>query len=151
MLDVLTGLYYIVDNSDEPEVTMQINGSFTVTLNPLESNINGTDSMTFRRMSIEKEFSGPLEATSNGEMLSIMTPIKGSAGYVAIEQVVGSLEGKQGSFVLQHYGVMELGAEKLTLEVIPDSGVGELAGLSGQMNIYIEDGKHFYEFDYQLP
>ncbi|AUD80023.1 DUF3224 domain-containing protein [Kangiella profundi] len=130
---------------------MQINGSFTVTLNPLESNINGTDSMTFRRMSIEKEFSGPLEATSNGEMLSIMTPIKGSAGYVAIEQVVGSLEGKQGSFVLQHYGVMELGAEKLTLEVIPDSGVGELAGLSGQMNIYIEDGKHFYEFDYQLP
>ncbi|MBD3668150.1 MAG: DUF3224 domain-containing protein [Kangiella sp.] len=130
---------------------MQINGSFTVTLNPLESNINGTDSMTFRRMSIEKEFSGPLEATSNGEMLSIMTPIKGSAGYVAIEQVVGSLEGKQGSFVLQHYGVMELGAERLTLEVIPDSGVGELAGLSGQMNIYIEDGNHFYEFDYQLP
>lgn len=130
---------------------MQINGSFTVTLNPLESNINGTDSMTFRRMSIEKEFSGPLEATSNGEMLSIMTPTKGSAGYVAIEQVVGSLEGKQGSFVLQHYGVMELGAEKLTLEVIPDSGVGELSGLSGQMNIYIEDGKHFYEFDYQLP
>ena len=130
---------------------MQINGSFTVTLNPLESNINGTDSMTFRRMSIEKAFSGPLEATSNGEMLSVMTPTKGSAGYVAIEQVVGSLEGKQGSFVLQHYGVMELGAERLTLEVIPDSGVGELAGLSGQMNIYIEDGNHFYEFDYQLP
>lgn len=70
---------------------------------------------------------------------------------MAIEQVVGSLEGKQGSFVLQHYGVMELGAEKLTLEVIPDSGVGQLAGLSGQMNIYIEDGKHFYEFEYQLP
>lgn len=130
---------------------MQINGSFTVTLNPLESNINGTDGMTFRRMSIEKEFSGPLEATSNGEMLSVMTPIKGSAGYVAIEQVVGSLEGKQGSFVLQHYGIMELGAERLTLEVIPDSGVGQLVGLSGQMNIYIEDGNHFYEFEYQLP
>lgn len=130
---------------------MQINGSFTVTLNPLESNINGTDSMNFRRMSIEKVFTGPLDATSNGEMLSVMTPTKGSAGYVAIEQVVGSLEGKQGSFVLQHYGVMELGAEKLTLEVIPDSGVGQLAGLSGQMNIYIEDGNHFYEFDYQLP
>lgn len=130
---------------------MQINGSFTVTLNPLESNINGTDGMTFRRMSIEKVFTGPLDATSNGEMFSIMTPTKGSAGYVAIEQVVGSLEGKQGSFVLQHYGVMELGAEKLTLEVIPDSGVGQLTGLSGQMNIYIEDGNHFYEFDYQLP
>lgn len=130
---------------------MQINGSFTVTLNPLESNINGTDSMNFRRMSIEKVFTGPLDAISNGEMLSVMTPTKGSAGYVAIEQVVGSLEGKQGSFVLQHYGVMELGAEKLTLEVIPDSGVGQLAGLSGQMNIYIEDGKHFYEFEYQLP
>lgn len=130
---------------------MQINGSFTVTLNPLESNINGIDSMTFRRMSIEKEFTGPLKATSNGEMLSVMTPIKGSAGYVAIEQVVGSLEGKQGSFVLQHYGVMELGAERLTLEVIPDSGVGQLVGLSGQMNIYIEDGNHFYEFEYQLP
>ena len=130
---------------------MKIEGKFSVTLNPIESAINGTDGMTFRRMSIEKEFSGPLEATSNGEMLSIMTPIKGSAGYVAIEQVVGSLEGKQGSFVLQHYGVMELGAEKLTLEVIPDSAVGELAGLSGQMNIYIEDGNHFYEFEYQLP
>jgi hypothetical protein len=130
---------------------MQINGSFTVTLNPLESNINGTDGMNFRRMSIEKVFTGSLDATSNGVMLSVMTPTKGSAGYVAIEQVVGSLEGKQGSFVLQHYGVMELGAEKLTLEVIPDSGVGQLAGLSGQMNIYIEDGDHFYEFEYQLP
>ncbi|MBD3654740.1 DUF3224 domain-containing protein [Kangiella sp.] len=130
---------------------MQINGSFTVTLNPLEPNINGTDGMTFRRMSIEKVFTGPLDATSNGEMLSVMTPTKGSAGYIAIEQVVGSLEGKQGSFVLQHYGVMELGAEKLTLEVIPDSGVGQLVGLSGQMNIYIEDGNHFYEFEYQLP
>lgn len=130
---------------------MQINGSFTVTLNPLESTINGTDGMTFRRMSIEKVFTGPLDATSNGEMLSAMTPVKGSAGYVAIEQVVGSLEGKQGSFVLQHYGIMELGAEKLTLEVVPDSGVGQLAGLSGQMNIYIEDGNHFYEFEYQLP
>jgi len=130
---------------------MQINGSFTVTLNPLESNINGTDGMNFRRMSIDKVFTGPLDATSNGEMLSVMTPTKGSAGYVAIEQVVGSLEGKQGSFVLQHYGVMELGAEKLTLEVIPDSGVGQLTGLSGQMNIYIEDGDHFYEFEYQLP
>ena len=130
---------------------MQINGSFTVTLNPLESTINGTDGMTFRRMSIEKVFTGPLDATSNGEMLSAMTPVKGSAGYVAIEQVVGSLEGKQGSFVLQHYGIMELGAEKLTLEVVPDSGVGQLAGLSGQMNIYIEDGNHFYECEYQLP
>lgn len=130
---------------------MQINGSFTVTLNPLESNINGTDGMAFRRMSIEKVFTGPLDATSNGEMLSVMTPTKGSAGYVAIEQVVGSLEGKQGSFVLQHYGVMELGAERLTLEVIPDSGAGQLVDLSGQMNIYIEDGNHFYEFEYQLP
>jgi len=130
---------------------MKIEGQFSVTLNPIESAINGTDGMNFRRMSIEKVFNGPLDATSNGEMLSVMTPTKGSAGYVAIEQVVGLLDGKQGSFVLQHYGVMELGAEKLTLEVIPDSGVGQLEGLSGQMNIYIEDGDHFYEFDYQLP
>lgn len=148
---MIKGLYYIGDTYEQLEVTMQINGSFTVTLNPLESTINGTDGMTFRRMSIEKVFTGPLDATSNGEMLSAMTPVKGSAGYVAIEQVVGSLEGKQGSFVLQHYGIMELGAEKLTLEVVPDSGVGQLAGLSGQMNIYIEDGNHFYEFEYQLP
>lgn len=80
-----------------------------------------------------------------------MTPVKGSAGYVAIEQVSGKLSGKRGSFVLQHFGTMDKGADRLILEVVPDSGTDDLEGLSGHMKIIIEEGKHFYEFEYQLP
>jgi len=79
-----------------------------------------------------------------------MTPTQGSAGYVAIEQVNGMLAGKKGGFVLQHFGTMDRGKNRLILEVIPDSGSGELAGLSGSMTITIEDGKHYYEFEYNL-
>lgn len=82
-------------------------------------------------------------------MLSAMTPV-GSAGYVAIEQVQGTLKGKKGSFVLQHFGTINNGNERLILEVVPDSATGEIKGLSGTMAIIIEDGKHYYEFEYQL-
>lgn len=129
---------------------MKITGKFDVTLNPVDCTINGTEGLNFGRMSIDKNFHGDLSAQSKGEMLNVLTPVKGSAGYVAIEQVVGELNGLKGSFVLQHYGVMSGGNNELTLEVIPNSGTGELLGLLGKMTIRIEEGQHFYDFEYSL-
>jgi hypothetical protein len=106
---------------------------------------------TLGRMSIDKQFHGDLEATSNGEMLTAMTEVKGSAGYVAIERVSGTLQGRKGSFVLLHCGIMAGGGQELSLTVVPDSGSGELVGLAGKMEIKIVEGKHFYEFEYALP
>ena len=128
----------------------QIKGEFKVELTPLETNLHCEGGMQSGRMAISKVFSGELSATSKGEMLSCMTAQKGSAGYVAIEQVSGTLEGKQGSFVLQHFGLMDKGNQRQLLEVIPDSGTGELKNLKGQMRIEITNGKHFYQFNYTL-
>lgn len=130
---------------------MKITGNFDVNLSPLDTHAEGENNIKLGRMAIDKAFHGELEATSKGEMLSAMMPVKGSAGYVAIEQVSGALSGNQGSFVLQHFGVMHAGNNRLVLEVIPGSGTGELAGLTGEMSIIIEDGQHFYEFEYTLP
>lgn len=129
---------------------MKASGKFTVNLKPLAFYTQGEDGVNLGRMSIDKTFHGELEATSQGEMLSAMTAVPGSAGYVALEQVIGSLSGKQGSFVLQHFGTMSKGKDRLILEVVPDSGSGELAGLVGKMTIKIEEGQHYYEFDYEL-
>jgi hypothetical protein len=101
-------------------------------------------------MSIDKQFRGDLEASSTGEMLTAGTDVKGSAGYVAIERVTGSLHGRNGAFVLQHSGIMTRGVPQLTIAVVPDSGTGELAGLAGRMTIEIDDGKHSYGFEYTL-
>jgi len=130
---------------------MKVTGTFTVKLNPLETHAQGTDGIKLGRLSIDKRFEGGLDATSQGEMLSAMTPVKGSAGYVAIELVHGALSGKSGSFVLQHFGTMHRGKDRLVLEVVPDSGTGELSGLSGAMTINIENGQHDYVFEYALP
>lgn len=127
-----------------------ITGTFDVEMKPMASYANGSEGIALGRMSIDKTFHGPLAATSIGEMLSARTTVEGSAGYVAIEQVTGELEGKQGSFVLQHYGMMTDSGQKLTLEVVPNSGSGELKGLQGTMKIRIDNGQHFYDFDYQL-
>lgn len=129
---------------------MKISGTFEVKLSPLDIAFQGIDGVILGRMSINKKFNGPLEATSTGEMLSSRTSIKGSAGYVAIEQVSGVLTGKKGSFALQHFGIMKQNSDRLILEVIPDSGSGELQTLSGKMAIKIENGLHYYEFDYEL-
>jgi hypothetical protein len=102
-------------------------------------------------MSIDKQFHGDLEGTSKGEMLTAGTGVKGSAGYVAIERVVGTLNGRSGAFALQHSGTMTRGAPQLTIAVVPDSGTGQLTGLSGKMTIQIAEGKHSYEFEYSLP
>jgi uncharacterized protein DUF3224 len=106
---------------------------------------------TVGRLSIDKVFHGDLEATSKGQMLSTVTEVKGSAGYVAIERVTGTLQGHAGSFSLQHNATMNRGVPELNVIVIPDSGTGQLVGLTGKLNIIITDGKHSYEFDYTLP
>ena len=125
-------------------------GEFVVKLLPLafEGQAEGSK---LGRMSIDKTISGDLVATTKGQMLSAMTEIKGSAGYVAIEKVEGSLNGKNGTFVLQHTGTMNQGNPSLSVTVVPDSGTGELVGLAGQFNIIIAAGKHSYEFKYTLP
>jgi flagellar basal body rod protein FlgG len=102
------------------------------------------------RMVLDKQFHGDLEGTSTGQMLTAMAE-KGSAGYVAIEKVSGTLNGRKGTFVLQHSGTMTRGEGQLTINVVPDSGTEELQGLTGRMTIKIESGKHFYEFEYALP
>ena len=101
-------------------------------------------------MSIDKQFRGGLEASSQGEMLSAGTGVKGSAGYVAIERVSGALQGRSGTFVLQHNATMTRGVPQLSITVVPDSGTGELVGLSGRMTIEIADGNHSYEFEYTI-
>ncbi len=129
---------------------MKVTGEFEVSLSTTDFSLEGKNGISFGRMVLDKKFHGELEATSKGEMLSAMTPVKGSAGYVAMEHVEGTLSGKEGSFVLLHFGTIEKGKDKLILEVVPDSGAGGLAGLSGKMEIRIKDGKHFYEFEYEL-
>lgn len=122
-------------------------GTFEVKLTPQP--VDG-DAPAVGRMSIEKQFHGDLEAVSHGQMLAAATGVKGSAGYVAIEQVTGTLHGLNGTFVLQHSGTMTRGAPRLSISVVPDSGTGELAGISGTMAIIITDGKHSYDFEYSL-
>lgn len=129
-------------------MTVRVSGPFEVKLAPQSQ---PEDQLGLGRMTLDKQFHGALEAVSRGQMLSAMTATKGSAGYVALEIVSGSLDGRKGSFVLQHSGTMNRGEPSLTISVVPDSGTGELAGLSGSMRIRIETGgKHFYDFDYQL-
>jgi hypothetical protein len=126
-------------------------GTFEVKLSPQKPDNEIAQSANLGRMSIDKQFHGDLEATSKGEMLSAMTDVKGSAGYVAIERVTGTLHGRGGTFLLQHSGTMTRGEPQLSVTVVPDSGTGELAGLAGKLTIRIADKQHFYEFDYTVP
>lgn len=112
---------------------------------------DSAEGLVLARTQFAKTFQGPLEATSTVEMLSAGTPTQGSAVYVALERVNGRLAGRSGNFVLVHYGIMNRGTPSLRVEVAPDSGTGELAGLTGSMQIDIKDGQHFYRFDYTLP
>ncbi len=128
---------------------MQASGTFTVKITPLTLD-NQTADANLGRMSIEKQFHGGLDATSTGEMLTARTSDKGSAGYVAIEHVSGTLDGRSGTFVLQHTGTMTRGALELSVTVVPDSGTGELTGLAGKMTIEAANGQHSYTFTYTL-
>ncbi len=129
-------------------MTHQAKGSFDVQLAPQAAAAN--EAKLPGRMLIEKQFRGDLAARSRGQMLAAMSEVKGSAGYVAIEQVTGTLGDRGGSFVLQHSGTMTRGVPQLLITVVPDSGTGQLRGLRGSMTIDIVDGKHFYTFDYSF-
>jgi hypothetical protein len=124
-------------------------GTFEVKLSPQAAD-NPAEGAPLGRMSIDKQFHGDLEGSSQGEMLTAGSSVKGSAGYVAIERVTGRLHGRSGTFVLQHNGIMNRGVPQLSIAVVPDSGTGDLAGLAGQMTIEITDGKHSYGFEYTI-
>ena len=131
-------------------MTSRASGTFEVKLSPQRADAYA-DGVGVARMTIDKTFAGELEGTSKGQMLSAMGAVKGSAGYVAIERVSGTIAGRRGTFVLQHNATMDRGSPSLTIAVVPDSGSDELAGLAGTMQIKIEGGQHFYEFTYTLP
>jgi Protein of unknown function (DUF3224) len=151
VVNVPTGL---VQTQSQPKVkqekamtTNRAKGTFEVKLSPQDE---GTDAPV-GRMTLDKQFQGDLIGTSKGQMLMASSSnVKGSAGYVAIEKVTGALNGRNGSFYLQHSGTMTRGVGELTITVIPDTGTDQLVGLRGKMNIIIADGKHSYEFEYSL-
>jgi hypothetical protein len=122
-------------------------GTFTVDVKPLTPTTAGG----IARYTINKQLHGGLEATSQGEMFSAGDPRQGTAGYVAMELVTGTLDGRHGSFVLQHMATMDATGQHMTVTVTPGSGTGELTGLTGTFVIKIEGGKHFYSFEYTLP
>ena len=125
-------------------------GSFDVKTTPQPAQ-DGTGGPTLGRFVLSKQFHGDLEATSEGQMLTASTAVEGSAAYVAVERVTGTLGGRRGSFSLQHTGVMNRGVPELKITVVPDSGTDDLIGLAGTMAIDITpDGKHSYRFDYTL-
>ena len=125
-------------------------GPFDVKVTPQPAD-DYADGATLGRLTLDKSFHGDLEATSRGQMLTGMSSVKGSAGYVAIERVTGTLAGKRGSFILQHTGTMDRGTPQLVITVVPDSGTEELAGLRGTMTIDVAaGGAHSYVLDYTL-
>ena len=150
MLLLAAGCATAASDHGRAEKTMTtVRGEFEVTLTPQAP--DPTRPWSPGRMLIDKKFRGGLEGTSSGEMLAVRTGVEGSAGYVAMERVTGTLEGRSGSFALQHSGTMTRGTPSLSVTVVPDSGTGELEGISGAMTIDVTGGKHAYTFSYRLP
>ena len=129
-------------------ITQHANGTFEVKLTPQDDK---SDDKSVGRMTFEKQWHGDLEGTSKGQMLTGGDVTKGSAGYVAIEKVTGTLKGRKGTLIFQHSATMTRGEGQLTIMVVPDSGTEQLQGLTGKLTIKIENGKHFYDFEYFLP
>lgn len=132
-------------STDKKESIMTAKGEFEIQLAP-----QSDEDFEMGRLTIEKAFSGDLTGNSKGQMLSVRTATEGSAGYVALELVTGTLAGRSGTFYFQHSGTMNRGAAVATISVVPDSGTGELEGLSGEMVINNIDGQHSYEFTYSF-
>jgi hypothetical protein len=130
------------------ETDMTARGAFDVKVTPQPKDDSAAG--PFARLFLDKQFHGDLNASSKGQMLAAETAVEGSGAYVALELVTGTLNGKKGSFILQHKGSMRKGAYNLSVTVVPDSGTDELAGISGSMTIIIEGGKHSYEFEYAI-
>lgn len=138
-------------DKSEAMVTKHAKGTFQVKVIPQAAD-EQAQAAGIARMSLDKQWHGDLEGTSKGEMLSSGSGAKGSSGaYVALEQFTGTLGGRSGSFVFQQIGTMTRGVPKLTIAVVPDSGTGQLAGISGTLTLVIADGKHSYDFEYALP
>lgn len=135
---------------EKGSATMHASGAFEVKLTPQDTG-DKNDKGAVGTMTIEKQFHGDLEGTSKGVMLAVSTDVKGSAGYVAIERFTGTLKGRSGTFALQHTGTMNRGTPSLSVTVIPDSGTGQLTGLTGKLDIEISAGKHSYNLEYTLP
>jgi hypothetical protein len=149
-LSLLFALACWAQNRSPQETTMHhATGSFDVKVAPVTDDF--AKSAGIARMTLDKQFHGDLEGAGKGEMLSAGDPSKGSAGYVAMEQVTGTLHGRSGSFALQHSATLTGSKPQMTITVVPGSGTGHLAGISGSMNIKIEGGKHSYELEYDLP
>ena len=144
------GAGFVDAEQKDAAVMKHASGSFDVTLVPQAADDKNAEPVV-GRMTIDKQFHGDLEATGHGQMLAFRTDVKDSAGYVAMERVAGTLHGLKGTFALQHSGTMDRGKPDLAITVVPDSGTGELMGLSGRMTINIVEKKHLYEFDYKLP
>jgi len=135
-------------NPTQKGATLHAEGTFDVTIKP-EASEAKVEGLPMGRMSIDKQYHGAIEGTGKGEMLTAGTG-SGSGAYVAIERVTGTLNGRKGTFILHHRGIMTKGTPDLTIFVVPDSGTGQLAGLTGQMTIKVTEGKHFYDLEYRL-
>ena len=129
--------------------TQHATGTLEVSITPAAN--DSADGVTLGRMTVAKSFAGPLTAKSQGDMLTGAGTLAGSAAYVMIERVTGMLDGKAGSFALAYIGVMVRGKPDLRVMIVPDSGSGALAGITGTLTIRIEGGKHFYDLDYRMP
>ncbi len=134
----------------EKGAAMHASGAFDVKLTPQPADEKTNDPL-LGRMSIDKHYHGELEATGTGQMLTGGDYKTGSAGYVAMEKVTGTLQGRTGTFLMQHSGTLTQGAQQLSITIVPGTGTGQLAGIAGKMDVKITDGKHFYELDYTLP
>ncbi|MGB6742568.1 MAG: DUF3224 domain-containing protein [Terracidiphilus sp.] len=148
---IFLGLALIAPQAAQPQkealMPHHAHGTFTVDIHPLTP----APAEGLGRFSIDKQIHGDLEATSKGEMFSAGDPKQGAAGYVAIEMVTGTLDGKHGSFALQHLGTMDASGLKMQVIVVPGSGTGELKGIAGTFTIHNDKGAHSYDFDYTLP
>lgn len=125
----------------------QAKGTFTVDLKPLTP----TPAEGITRYSMHKHLTGDLSGSTQGEMFSAGDPKSGHAGYVAIEVVTATLEGRQGTFALQHLASMDATGSHMQIQVVPGSGADALAGLVGTFLIEITEGTHHYTLSYDLP
>lgn len=142
-------LEHVTPNDRHAPPSISATGSFHVKITSQAAE-DGVGDPLVGRLALDKTFEGDLVAESRGQMLAVRTATAGSAGYVAMERVVGTLGGRSGSFALQHSGTMQRGDAELSVTVVPDSGTGELAGIAGRMRIIVADANHSYEFDYTL-
>jgi hypothetical protein len=151
MLGLPASLLVSYAHTSEEHLLMHASGYFDVTLAPQAADNPQARTAQIDRLSIDKKYHGDVQGTSAGQMQAIKDD-KDTGAYVALEKVVASVHGRNGAFMLMHYGYMSKGAiGRWLVEIVPNSGTGELAGLSGTMKIVQKDDKHYYEIEYALP